>query len=201
MRLWDSRIQTDQVTLEDYSDSIKNMIFSPDGQQLASGSYDNTVRLWDSQTGVYQATLKGHSSYVRTIVYSPDGHQLASSSDDKTVRLWNIKRGRCTQIVEKGKHDQLSFSTDSSCLVIGGRQVRTGTLSLEQYCSKELQEEHSYSLDDSGQWVLYKDKEVLWIPEDRRPGVVAVWQNVMALGSPAGRVTFLFLKVGCPLFV
>jgi hypothetical protein len=114
------------------------------------------------------------------------------------VRLWNIKKGRCIQIAKKEWHDQLSFSMDSSCLVVGRQQLNTGTLSLEQYSSKELQEEHSYSLDHSGQWVLYKDKEVLWIPEDRRPGVVAVRRNVMVLGSPTGRVTFLFLKVGGP---
>ena len=27
------------------------MVFSPDGQTLASGSYDETIRIWDVETG------------------------------------------------------------------------------------------------------------------------------------------------------
>lgn len=57
--------------------------------QLASASWDKTVRLWDAASGQPTATLEGHTDRVNAVAFSPDGHQLASASDDRTVRLWD----------------------------------------------------------------------------------------------------------------
>ena len=72
---------------------MKSIAFSPDGQTLASGSDDNTVRLWDANTGEYLRTLTGHSRNVNSVAFSPDGQTFASGSDDNTVRLWNANTG------------------------------------------------------------------------------------------------------------
>ena len=80
--------------------SIASLVFSPDGETLASGCRDNRIRLWDAATGHHQETLVGHLGRVTSLAYgqsSPGAvatatskETLASLSDDGTVLLWEI---------------------------------------------------------------------------------------------------------------
>jgi WD40 repeat protein len=73
---------------------VTSVAYSPDGQQLASSSWDNTVRVWKIATGKELRRLEGYTDDVNSVAYSPDGQQLASSSWDNTVRVWKIATGK-----------------------------------------------------------------------------------------------------------
>ncbi|OYE04328.1 hypothetical protein CDG79_14000 [Nostoc sp. 'Peltigera membranacea cyanobiont' 232] len=84
-------------TLEGHSSAVLSVVFSPDGQRLASASRDKTIKLWDVATGKAVQTLTGHSSRVNSVVFSPDGQRLASASGDKTIKLWDVATGKAVQ--------------------------------------------------------------------------------------------------------
>jgi WD40 repeat protein len=46
--------------LEGHSDQVNAVVFSPDGQLLASASDDGTVRVWETTTGTCRSELVGH---------------------------------------------------------------------------------------------------------------------------------------------
>ncbi|ELU40226.1 Vegetative incompatibility protein [Rhizoctonia solani AG-1 IA] len=69
--------------------------FSPDGNSVASGSRDQTVRIWDAHSkSLIGDPTEGHTDEVNSVSYSPHGDIIASGSDDNTIRLWNAKSGK-----------------------------------------------------------------------------------------------------------
>ncbi len=87
--------QTNKRCFKGHNWSVEAVAYAPDGQSLASASYDNTVKLWDAETGECQQTLKGHDRVVTAVAYAPDGQSLASASHDNTVKLWDAETGEC----------------------------------------------------------------------------------------------------------
>jgi WD40 repeat protein len=81
-------------TLTGHAGRISSVAFSPDGNFLATGSRDNSIRVWDMQTGTAVQTLIGHKGGVTSVMFAPDGKQLASGSEDNTVRLWEVSTGK-----------------------------------------------------------------------------------------------------------
>jgi ribosome assembly protein 4 len=81
-------------TLTGHTEALLSCRFSPDGQYLATGSGDTTVRLWDLNTETPQFTCQGHSNWVLCLEWAPDSSIVASGSMDQTVRLWDPKTGQ-----------------------------------------------------------------------------------------------------------
>jgi WD40 repeat protein len=108
-------------SLEGHTDLVNDIAFSPDGQNLASGSADHTIRLWQVSTGKLLRILKRHADSVNDIVFSPDGQTLASGSDDNTVRLWRVSDGKPLQTLEGHKDwvTGVTFSPDGQKLASG----------------------------------------------------------------------------------
>ena len=97
MWLWDVNTGECLYTLQGHANKVRTVAFSRQGNILASGSDDQTVRLWDVCTGQCLQILQGHTNQIRSVGFSPDGQIVASVSDDQTVKLWNVPDGKCLQ--------------------------------------------------------------------------------------------------------
>ncbi|MDB4968210.1 MAG: serine/threonine protein kinase, partial [Myxococcales bacterium] len=62
---------------------------SPDGETIASGSHDGTVKLWNARTGAAIAALAGHAGTVGAVLFAPDGKTLYTA-DASSVQVWDV---------------------------------------------------------------------------------------------------------------
>ncbi|MEQ1593577.1 MAG: pentapeptide repeat-containing protein [Casimicrobium sp.] len=109
------------VVAAGHTHSVSCVAFSADGQTLASGSWDTTVKLWDVATGREKFSLAGHTDWVLSVAFSADGQTLASGSCDNTVKLWDVMTGR-EKLSMTGHWDwgsSVAFSADGQTLASG----------------------------------------------------------------------------------
>lgn len=91
IRLWRTETGNEpQIFEKGHSERVISVVFSPDGQMVASGSEDGTARVWDVVTRRCIRVIQ-HRDEVAAIAFSLDSQTVASGSDDGVVILWNIK--------------------------------------------------------------------------------------------------------------
>lgn len=108
------------ATLSGHQKGITGIRFSPNGQQIATASWDGTVKLW-TVDGRLIHTFQGQTD-LYDVVFSPDGKLLAAASEDRTVKLWSVD-GKLihTFTGHESKVYAVAFSPDGQRLASGSR--------------------------------------------------------------------------------
>jgi small GTP-binding protein len=108
-------------TLEGHQGVVMTVAFDPQGEVLASGSADNTVKLWEVRSGKLLRTLEGHEDSVWKVAFDPQGGTLASGSGDKTAKLWDARSGKLLRTLEghKGVVNSVAFDAQGGTLASG----------------------------------------------------------------------------------
>ena len=73
--------------LEGHRGKVAALAVSPDGESIASASWDGSIGLWPVAGGAPRF-LKGHDASVTDVAFGPDGARLYSTSADGTLRVW-----------------------------------------------------------------------------------------------------------------
>lgn len=99
--------------LEGHKNFVWAVSFSPDGQTLATGGWDNTLRLWNAEGKEIEA-LKDHAGAVTGISFSQDGKFLATCSKDGMINIRNARTGQILHSLGGGKDPlwRVRFSAD-----------------------------------------------------------------------------------------
>lgn len=110
-------------TLRGHKEWIFELAWSPNGNTLASSSWDKTIGLWDVESGDLCQTLSGHTSMVFSVAWSPDGKTLASGASDGTILLWDVQSDELRQTLEKHGSAiySMAWSPDGQMLVSGSQ--------------------------------------------------------------------------------
>ena len=174
--LWS--VQTGKLldVLAGHEGPISSLAFSPTGNQLASGSWDKSIRIWNVFGRSHAVEPFQTSSDVLAVAFRPDGKELAASTLDGQVLFFDVDLGKQTSMIE-GRRDisggrkaddrmattnnasgksfnSLTYSADGQCLLAGGNSkyvviydVRDGVM------VKKFQISQNLSLDGTEEFL------------------------------------------------
>jgi WD40 repeat protein/serine/threonine protein kinase len=80
-------------TFTGHAETPRELVLSPAGDVLATGSTDGTVRVWDTRTGALVRSLTAPTLGVLGASFAPDGTRLASADVAGTVTVWSWPAG------------------------------------------------------------------------------------------------------------
>lgn len=133
-------------TIPGHTEAVLHVQFSGNGQSLATGSGDTTVRIWDVNTETPKYTLKGHKDWVLALAWSPNGRLVASGGKDNEVRLWDYATGKLvgkplkahtkwiTALAWEPLHKNVKCTRLASSSKDGDIRVSQGVVVEMQYC-------------------------------------------------------------------
>ncbi|CAK9184213.1 unnamed protein product [Ilex paraguariensis] len=102
---------------------VNHVYFSPDGQWIASASFDKSVKLWNGITGKFVAAFRDHVGPVYQISWSADSRLLLSGSKDSTLKVWDIRTQKLKQDLPSHADEffVVDWSPDGEKVASGGK--------------------------------------------------------------------------------
>lgn len=128
---------SNEIPLNNLQNIVNTLSISHDGQFIATGADDGTVKLWKYSEDkiINHRELKAHKTGVLVVKFSPDNSHIVTIGEDNTVKLWTEQgdnwNGTQLPITQATVAD---FSPDGKLIAIGGNNsiVSIWNLSGEQ---------------------------------------------------------------------
>ncbi len=120
-RLWNA-VTGEPIKVFTDVDQVENVVFSPDGQFLLTGTASST-HLWDIETGTVLYSAEGYALRGEQAVFSPDGASLLGvETSPSNVHLVDVLTGEIKQTLtgHTNSVDTLAFSPDGRIIASAG---------------------------------------------------------------------------------
>jgi WD40 repeat protein len=101
--------------LPGHTNHVVSVAFSPAGDVLASGSFDNTVRIWDITEGRLRTTIHNFKDQVSRVAFLPDGDSLLIACGGEGLKTCDL-RGHKLRIVGTGSRASVLALSPSGSL-------------------------------------------------------------------------------------
>ena len=143
IEIWDLTTGKRSQHLKEFKGPVLYAAFSPDGERLATGSWEGVedrpitkpsefkrtfgvVKVWEVKTGGLVWSQKAYNTDVSGLAYAPDGKTLASSGTKRSpnfsvgeVKLWDAETGGLIRTLEyRTPVSGIAFSPDGKTLAV-----------------------------------------------------------------------------------
>lgn len=107
-------------SLPGQSDIITSISVNQDGNILASGSNDGTVKLYYVNSNK-TVTISAHNNTVNKVIFNPQKDTVVSCGDDGKIKFWNSDTGGLSSTIydDNGSVNSIAFNNDGSVLYSG----------------------------------------------------------------------------------
>ncbi|KAI5150948.1 DDB1- and CUL4-associated factor 13 [Enteropsectra breve] len=97
-------------TFRGHANAVVSLAFSPNGKEIATGSYDKTIRFFNlkdrkSRDCYYNDRMQ----IVNGVAYSSDARYVVSGSDDGCLRLWKAEASAKSKPMSRAEKDSLKY--------------------------------------------------------------------------------------------
>ncbi|KAG2327762.1 hypothetical protein Bca52824_010490 [Brassica carinata] len=110
--IWNMETLITESAPEEHGHIITDVRFRPNSTQLATSSFDKTIKIWDaSEPGYFVRTITGHTAPVMSLDFHPKKTDLFCSCDgNNEIRFWNINAANCLRGIKgQGASTQVRF--------------------------------------------------------------------------------------------
>ncbi|WP_372370901.1 protein kinase [Candidatus Uabimicrobium sp. HlEnr_7] len=142
IRLWDISSESMVDILTGHTSAVTDIVYSPNGKKLLSGSKDKTLRLWSIPSQPKIALRRGYNNQrINDIDYHPQGKFFATVANDY-IHIWDHKSSKPINVKKfrAGKMTNIEFSNS-------GQEIATASQNgkITLWRSKDLSVLHSFS--------------------------------------------------------
>ncbi|KAI3829826.1 hypothetical protein L1987_03954 [Smallanthus sonchifolius] len=109
--LWNMDTLQTESTPEEHQYVITDVRFRPNSTQLATASFDKSVRIWDAANPSYCLHAHtGHTTHIMSLDFHPKKNDLFCFCDSSSeIRYWNLNPFVCTRISKQPGNAQVRF--------------------------------------------------------------------------------------------
>ncbi|XP_072035040.1 cell division cycle protein 20 homolog [Amphiura filiformis] len=133
----DVRIQNHHTTtLDNHTQEVCGLKWSPDGKYLASGGNDNVLNIWEYGANVPLFNLTQHQAAVKALAWCPwQANVLASGGGtaDRTMYFWNASTGNSLNHVDTGSQVSCILWSEAHKELISGHGYAQFQLTIWKY--------------------------------------------------------------------
>ncbi len=157
--------------LRGHTESVWSVAWSPDGQRLASGGIDKTVRIWNVSTGETLRSLPA-PDFVSSVDWSPDGELLVAGTAKQHLVVWKSVTGDVVAepqlgMVIEGNNTQVSWDPSGEQLAVCARRtlclLRRSDWQVTRTQKLEFQRGSDLAWSPDGEMLAVADGDAVWL--------------------------------------
>ncbi|KAJ4907248.1 LEUNIG-like protein [Raphanus sativus] len=139
--IWNMETLHTEIPPEEHGHIITDVRFQPNSTQLATSSFDKTIKIWDvSKPGYFVRTISGHNAPVMSLDFHPKKTDLFCSCDtNNEIRFWSINAANCLRGIKAsplwtfGASTQVRFQPKVGQFLAAASENIVSIFDVEQY--------------------------------------------------------------------